>query len=65
MDMLVTAPATRIGVDGEGSLPLRRDDALALLHLFDGHDAERRALSAQLVAVPDGQRLYVTPRIGF
>lgn len=65
MELAAAAPATRIGVDDESWPHMEHAEALALLHLFDAQDAERRALSAKLVAVPDGRRLYITPRIGF
>ena len=55
---------TSIGVNDEAWKLMQRDEARALLCVFAKQDADSRALGTVLVSTPNGNELYVTPRMG-
>jgi hypothetical protein len=55
---------TSIGVNDESWKTMQRDEARALLCIFAKQDAETRSIGTMLVSTPNGNELYVTPRLG-
>jgi hypothetical protein len=64
--MATTLEATEfhsIGVDDDSWKHLTCDEAKSLLRIFTVRDTETKALGAVLISTPNGQDLYVTPRM--
>lgn len=55
---------TSIGVNDESWKSMQRDEARALLCIFAKQDIDARSLGTMLVSTPNGNELYVTPRLG-